>query len=56
MSKKRGDRRGQVTIFMILALIILAVGSIFFFASRPEGLGGEYVQPELVPVKNYVES
>ena len=56
MSKKRGDRRGQVTIFMILALIILAVGSIFFFASRPEGLGGEYVHPELVPVKNYVES
>ena len=56
MHKKRG-RKGQVTVFMILALIVLLAGSIFFYLSREGSLfEEEYVQPELVPIKNYVEN
>ena len=56
MLKKRSDRKGQISIFMILALLVLVVGSIFFFTNQSGSFGEEYVQPELVPIKSYVEN
>lgn len=56
MLKKRG-RKGQVTVFMILALVVLLAGSFFFYLSRGGSFfESDYVQPELVPIKNYVEN
>ena len=57
--KKRGDlggKRAQVSIFLLAAVIILILGMIYFFYQRQSSEKKiEYVQPELVPLKTYVE-
>jgi hypothetical protein len=52
MSKKRG----QVTIFMVLALFLLLLGSLYFYSKRASLFEGEFVQPEIAPAKNFVEA
>ncbi|MAE42673.1 hypothetical protein CMO93_02790 [Candidatus Woesearchaeota archaeon] len=52
MSKKRG----QATIFMILAVIILVLGSFFFYSQRTSVKKAEPIAPEVVPVKNFIET
>lgn len=52
MSKKRG----QATIFMIVALMILLVGAFFFFANRAALDEPDFINPEILPIKNFVDS
>lgn len=52
MLKKRG---AQVTIFFILAMFIIVLG-IVFLHFRSLSLEEEYVKPELVPVKAYIDN
>src|SRR3989344_2035322 len=57
--KKRGDlggKRAQVSIFLLAAVIILILGMIYFFYQRQSSQKAEYVQPELMPLKAYVEN
>jgi len=49
-------KRGQATIFMILAVIIILVGSFYFYSERTPLEKFELVQPEVVPVKNFIEA
>ncbi len=53
MQKKRG-KKGQVTIFFILAVVIIIIGAIILHF-RSLSLEEEYVEPELVPVKGYID-
>ena len=61
--KKRGELiallsspKGQVAIFMIFAIIVLLGGVLYFFYQKQSaGKEVEIVQPEVVPVKKYVE-
>jgi len=58
--KKRGDfagKRAQVTIFILAAAVILILGTIYFFYQKQNSAKKiEYVQPELVPLKTYIEN
>ena len=49
-------KRGQAAIFMIVALIILFVGVFFFFANRAALEQPESINPEVLPVKNFVDA
>ena len=53
MSNKK---RGQVAIFMILAIIILLLGAFFIFSDKAALQPPESINPEILPVKNFVES
>ena len=53
MLKKRG---GQVTIFIILALIVVIAGAVVLHLRSLPFEEQEFVEPRLVPVKGYVES
>ncbi len=48
------SRRGQVAIFVIVALVVVAGILIYFFARGR--IGGERISPELVPVYDYYQS
>ena len=52
MSKKRG----QTTIFMLLAIVVLLIGVLFFFSQDASLEKTEYISPELVPIKNFVDT
>jgi len=52
MSKKRG----QAAIFMVMAVIMLLLGSFYFYSQRVSLEEAEFIQPEAVPVKNFVET
>ena len=59
--KKRGgylvNKRAQVTIFIVISLIIVLLGLLYFFYQKQAGEGEvDVVQPEIVPVKAYVEN
>src|SRR3989338_1875056 len=58
--KKRGDlgaRKAQVSIFLLAAVVILILGMIYFLYQRQNSEKKiEFVQPELVPLKSYVEN
>ena len=49
-------KRGQVTIFVVIGLIMLISVSLFLYFRYSAYSGAELVQPEIVPVKNFVES
>ena len=57
--KKRGrymQRKAQVSIFMLLAIVILLLGSLYFFYQREFAEDEvEFVEPEIVPLKSYIE-
>jgi len=57
---KRGDRKAQITLFVILALVILIVVAILYFVlKKPASIGDEFkeeaVPEEFKPVRDYVE-
>lgn len=53
--KKRGvARKAQVSIFMVMAALIIVAG-IFYFYYPKSSVPLEVVPPELVPIKSYVE-
>lgn len=58
--KKRGlrnSRKAQATIFMVMAVLILVIGLFYFYSdNQAAGKKARYVQPELVPIKSYVEN
>ena len=58
--RKRFNRKGQITMFILIGLVMLAiVGLAFFFISRaqqPVDLEPTDVPAELVPIRNYVEN
>ena len=61
-NKKRGVlgilvfSKAQVTIFIIFAVVIILSGMLFFFYQRQSaGKAVEIVQPEVAPIKQYVE-
>ena len=59
--KKRGrylvNTRAQVTIFIVISLIIVLLGLLYFFYQK-QAVEKEVdvVQPEIVPIKSYVEN
>ena len=63
MSKKRGSRllimnsKAQVAIFMIISVFILLAGLLYFYYQKTfVEKEVEIVQPEVVPIKQYVEN
>jgi len=60
MSKKRGEKKAQLTIFVIVGLVVLIVAGIFFiYIGKNNGssdLKPESVPEEFKPVSNYVQS
>ncbi len=60
--KKRGvdalliSSRAQVSIFMMVAAVIILMGMVYFFYQKQAGVKeAELVQPEVAPIKQYVE-
>ena len=57
--KKRGifaGKRAQITLFLIIAFVIIILGMIYFFyQNQLSEKKVEYVQPELMPIKIYIE-
>jgi hypothetical protein len=49
-------KRGQATIFMVIAIIILLLGAFFFFSQDALFEKAEIVDPEIVPIKNFVDA
>ena len=49
-------KRGQVTIFIIIGLIMVISAGLFFYFRSSMASEAELVQPEVVPVRNFVES
>ncbi len=58
--KKRGRylvfNKSQVSIFMIAAVLVLLLGLFYFYYQKQTEKKIEFVQPELVPIKSYVEN
>jgi len=57
--KKRGkmrEKRGQITIFIILGLILLLALGYFIFVREKAFMEVEQIDPEYVPVKSFVET
>ncbi|MBI2208228.1 Tad domain-containing protein [Candidatus Woesearchaeota archaeon] len=52
MSKKRG----QASIFMVMAVIILLLGALFFYTQRASLEKAELISPEIAPVKNFIDA
>src|SRR3989338_2297535 len=55
MFKKRG-RKSQVTLFIIIGLVILISSWLFLYFKGIIIPEVEIIQPEIMPVRNYVES
>ncbi len=49
-------KKSQVTLFMIMALLIVAAGAIYFFYQKESAQVQEYVAPEVQPVKIYMDN
>ncbi|MFH0870863.1 MAG: hypothetical protein V1866_07480, partial [archaeon] len=60
MSKKRGEKKGQLTIFVIVGLVALVIIGIFFIYigknNASDDLTPDSVPDEFKPVSNYVQS
>ena len=54
--KKPMQKRGQITVFIVLGLLILIVVMYFIFIREKSILGTEEILPELIPVKSYIET
>lgn len=54
MLNKRWNKSGQATIFIIIAVLVIAF-AVLFFALRGGLRKGEVLSPELAPVANFVE-
>lgn len=60
--KKRGvtlvlSSKGQVSLFMVMALILLIAGALYFlYQNQFFGKRLEFVQPEIAPVKVYIDN
>ena len=52
MSKKRG----QAAIFMVMAIVILLLGALFFYAQRASLEKAEPISPEIAPVKRFIDA
>ncbi|HLC96921.1 MAG TPA: hypothetical protein VJH97_06385 [Candidatus Nanoarchaeia archaeon] len=50
------QKRGQITVFIVLGLLILIVVMYFIFIREKSILGTEEILPELIPVKSYIET
>jgi len=60
-SKKEGNmkhfflgRKAQVTIFIIIGILVLAVGGVFFFTREGATREAEFINPEFKPVSDFV--
>ncbi|MEA2038172.1 MAG: hypothetical protein U9O94_11800 [Nanoarchaeota archaeon] len=51
-----GKKRGQITVFIIIGLIVLLTYLLLFHYRRESIEDTELIQPELIPVQQYVES
>ena len=49
-------KRGQATIFMVMAVVILLIGAFFFYSQRVSQQKQEILQPEIAQPKNFVEA
>src|SRR3989344_5824791 len=55
--KKRVNRKAQAAIFLIATAVILLAGVLYFFYQKEFGSAQvEPVQPEAMPVKNFIEA
>jgi len=48
-------KRGQVTLFIILGIVLLLLISIILFLYQSQRTRPEVIEPEFIPIKNYVE-
>ena len=48
-----GNEKGQVTLFIIMAIVIVIIGTIFFFLYKQQLKQAEISEAELVSVKSY---
>jgi hypothetical protein len=50
------EKRGQVTVFIILAIIFIVGIGVFFFVRSDISIGGEKVNPDVQPIYSSVEN
>ena len=48
-------KRGQVSVFFIIALMVIMLGALYFYYQRIAVEGAEIMQPEIAPIQNFVE-
>ena len=49
-------KRGQATIFMVMAIVILLIGTFFFYSQKVSLQKQEILEPEIAQPKNFVEA